>query len=496
MQKRTSGSTGAVTWRDTRLSTEHVAFGDRGRLPWIEVASRAPYFVTQHGHAWTPIGHNDAITWPALQPLWRSRDVARVEAHVRDLVANGVTVLRLMLECSQNQHRFLERAAGRFNPHVVSFWDQLVQICERTGMRLMLTPFDTYWMWIKWRHHPYNSANGGPIGSPSTMLVSKEARQAIKVRLTFAIERWGGSGAIFAWDLWNEIHVAQAEGRADGFVEFIADVSEHVRRLEQRLYGRTHLQTVSIFGPELTDRPGLGLEEAIFRHPHLDFASIHTYAHGTIDDPADTVAPAVDMARIVRASIAEIRDRRPFLDTEHGPIHKYKDKHRTLPAPFDDEYFRHLQWAHLAAGGAGGGMRWPNRNPHVLTAGMHAAQRALHDFLPSIDWTTFYRRPHAVTTTAPERVHAIACADETQAVAWLVRRDTLGADGRLDAGAPALHVVARLSGLAPGDYRVTCWDTRAGRPGWQSLVAVASDGHLAVTLDLISDLALGIGRAA
>ncbi|TIL77742.1 MAG: hypothetical protein E5Y81_12695, partial [Mesorhizobium sp.] len=34
------------------------------------------------------------------------------------------------------------------------------------------------------------------------------------------------------------------------------------------------------------------------------------------------------------------------------------------------EYFRHLQWAHLAAGGAGGGMRWPNRSPHVLTPGM------------------------------------------------------------------------------------------------------------------------------
>ena len=28
----------------------------------------------------------------------------------------------------------------------------------------------------------------------------------------FMVERWGGSGALFAWDLWNEIHYAQAGG--------------------------------------------------------------------------------------------------------------------------------------------------------------------------------------------------------------------------------------------------------------------------------------------
>jgi hypothetical protein len=38
------------------------------------------------------------------------------------------------------------------------------------------------------------------------MLLSRETREAIKARLTFAAERWAGSGALFAWDLWNEIH--------------------------------------------------------------------------------------------------------------------------------------------------------------------------------------------------------------------------------------------------------------------------------------------------
>ena len=34
----------------------------QGPLPWIQVAPGAPYFVTEGGEPWTPIGQNDAIT--------------------------------------------------------------------------------------------------------------------------------------------------------------------------------------------------------------------------------------------------------------------------------------------------------------------------------------------------------------------------------------------------------------------------------------------------
>lgn len=36
---------------------------------------------------------------------------------------------------------------------------------------------------------------------------------------------------------------------------------------------------------------------------------------------------------------------------------------RSASADFDDEYFRHIQWAHLASGGAGGGMLDPEAAP-------------------------------------------------------------------------------------------------------------------------------------
>jgi mannan endo-1,4-beta-mannosidase len=73
--------------------------------------------------------------------------------------------------------------------------------------------------------------------------------------------------------------------------------------------------------------------------------------------------------------LTERRPARPYTDTEHGPIHAFNDHRTSLPEAFDDEYERHLMWAHLATGGAGSGMRWPARRPHLLSAG-YAARAA------------------------------------------------------------------------------------------------------------------------
>jgi len=464
-------------------------------LPWIEVATGAPYFVTERGEPWTPVGHNDAINWAELNGLFRRRDLAGAERHLLWLKEHGVTVLRLMLEYAQVKHRYVERPMGVFVPNMVRLWDDLFGLCERIGLRILLTPFDTFWTWLHWRDHPYNAANGGPLKHPSGLLTCRATRAAVKARLAFAAERWGGSGALFAWDLWNEIHPAQGGDSADCWPEFIHDLSVHVRAVERRAHGRAHPQTVSLFGPELWWRPHMPLKEPIFRHPDLDFATIHIYREGTIDHPRDTVAPAIDMGRIVRDCLREITDGRPFLDTEHGPIHTYKDKKRTLPEAFDDEYFRHLQWAHMASGGAGGGMRWPNRTPHSLTPGMRLAQRALAGFTPLIDWPRFRRRnlnQEAALLAGPATV--FACGDAEQALVYLLRTDSLGRNGMLDRGAPPITAILRIPGLAPGAYRATPFDPVEGRALQPVDAQAGPDGLTLTTPPFVGDLALAVRR--
>ncbi len=398
-------------------------------LPWIQRAAGVPYFITETGEAWTPIGQNDSISWLELQGLLHRQDLESVRRHLAWVAAHGVTCLRLMLEYSETGAHFFEQPAGTFNPAMVQLWDDLFEMAGQAGLRILLTPLDTYFHYVRWDLHPYNQANGGPCPSRTQLMTHPEVRALIKARLAFATRRWGGSGTLFAWDLWNEMHPVQGEDRPDCFDDYIGDVGPFLRALEVGVHGRAHLQTVSIFGPELHWKAWLNAP--VFRHPALDFANNHFYEEGTIDHPADTVAPALATAKLVREALAEIVDDRPFFDTEHGPIHTFKDHGLTLPEAFDDEYFRHMQWAHLAAGGAGGGMRWPNRHPHCLTPGMRGAQRALAAFLPLIDWPRFRRRPVDVVCETAE-VACIACADARQAVLFLLRTGPLLPDGRVD----------------------------------------------------------------
>ena len=478
--------TGAVAARSSRTDEP---------LAWVRVADGAPYFETDDGRPWHPIGHNDAISWPDLDGLYGRRDLPAVEARLAAWVASGTTCVRLMLECAHGRHRYLERPAGRFVPAMVRAWDDLFAICERVGLRVMLTPMDTFWMWNRWAQHPWNRANGGPLTSKTRSLLDPGLLGQLKGRLAFAVERWGGSGALWAWDLWNEIHPANGGGSAEPMGPVIAELSDHVRGLEQRLHGRSHPQTVSIFGPVLGEYPDEDIAGPIFRHPDLDFASIHIYRRGSIDRPRNTVGPAVAMGAIVADGLREVRDGRPFLDTEHGPIHGFNDRRETLPETFDDEMFRHMAWAHLASGGAGGGMRWPYRHPHRLTTGMRAAQDAMAAVLPAIDWSRFARANWSDRVTATG-FHVFACGDGGQAVLWLLRRNSLGDDGRMDGCAEPRCARVRIDGVAEGRYAMTEWDTVSGRR-LSSTFAVAVAG--ALEFDLVpvqADRAVTLGRTS
>jgi len=463
-------------------------------LPRVNVLPGLPYFVTEQGAPWTPIGHNDAVTWPELAPLFRRGDPAAVERHLVWLREHGVTVIRLMLEYCHGEHRYLERPVGRFVPNMVRFWDDLFGLLEKVGLRVLLTPYDTFFMWIRWRHHPYSRANGGVCATQAEWLTSPEMRAAIKDRLAFASDRWGASPALFAWDIWNEIHPAHGGGDPASAAPFIDDVANWLREYEKARHGFANLQTVSVFGPELINHPEM--TETIFRHPALDFANTHLYQAGTIDLPRDTVQPALAVARLMQAAVEDAGNR-PVFDSEHGPIHSFKDKKRTLPAAFDDEYFRHIQWAHLASGGAGGGMRWPNRHPHVLTEGMRAAQRALSDFLPLIDWARFRRRNLSDRLGCDDPGLAlVGCGDARQALIWAIRTDSISPEGMVQPRDDAPPARLMVPGLKDGRYVVTIYDTVRGAVAAR-FDAVSAGGVLEADVGPVhSTLAMCIREAA
>ncbi len=443
-------------------------------LPWVRLAPGRRYFETEDGEPFLIIGQNDALTWPELEGLLNRRDLPGVDRHLAWLKAHGVTTLRVMLEYV-GDGLYLERSCGEFDPVTVQAVDDLVALCERHGLRLLLTPFDTFFTWVMWEEHPYNAERGGPCHSRLQLLTDPAGMAAVKRRISFAVERWGGSGALFAWDLWNELphhHGVASETVGaelhDDLFGIVSELSALVRDLERRLFGKTHLQTVSHFGPG----PVGVLADLIFRHPDLDFATTHVYEPGAIDAPTNTVAAADAMARWVRHALSEIRDGRPFTDSETGPIHTFKDLGITLPEAFDIAYFRHMAWAHLASGGAGGGMRWPNRMPHILTPGMRQAQGVMAEFARLIDWSRFASvNVSEEVALDPENLLCYACADARQAVAWVLRdRDELQREGEIDFRPLLPGARLKLPPMEAGRYSATFLDTLNGHVvGEQSL---------------------------
>ena len=466
---------------------------ERYPLSWIEVCPGAPYFQDENGKSWTPIGQNDAITWPDFAGAFRRRDLPSVENHLRFLADHNVNCLRLMLEYCQTPHRVLEKPVGHFVPNMVQLWDDIFALCEKFGIRILLTPYDTFWMWIRWDKHPYNEANGGICDSRKRWLLEPRMRDAIKARLEFATTRWGGSGALFAWDIWNEINPAHAQDSTAVFADFVGDISGFLRATEIKVHGRAHPQAMSTYGmPSDFDA---GMVEAIYHQPGLDFSSVHFYERPALDNPKNTIDSALLVGAMTREALSEIRDNRPFFDSEHGPIHAFKDKKKTLSEAFDDEYFRHFQWAHFASGAVGGGMRWPNRHPHVLTYGMRAAQKSLADFLPLINWNSFNRRNlNCEVETESDNCAVFACGDENQAVIWLLRLDVTGKNGMLKQAATPTALNLKVPNLKRGNYRVTAWDTLRGVR--VAAFTAESDGETlrSQTPAFAGDLALAITR--
>jgi hypothetical protein len=459
-------------------------------LPPIRVAPGGRYFETADGRPFLLIGANDAISWAGLAGLYRRRDVAGAAAYLADLAAHGVTVLRLMLEYCQEDGWYFEQPAGAPNPTMLQYWDDLFGLCERAGLRVLLAPWDNFWMARRWKHHPYNQRNGGPAASPAAFFGDDATIAATIRRLELVIERWGGSGVIAAWDLFNEIDPYWG-GDAIQQSAVIGQLSAAIRAYEMHRWGWSRPQTLSIFGPE----PDSAYSELIFRHPALDFATTHIYYKGSIDFPEDTVAPAVTMAGWVRHGLSHVPPGRPFTDTEHGPIHLFNDHERMLDEDFDDEYERHLMWAHLASGGAGSGMRWPARNPHILTPGMKRALQSLADFSQLVDWRHFASHNAAADiAVATPGVLPFACRDDQRAVIWLLRGEqSANPPGRLPRRDPLRNVALTLRGLRPGRYAVDQWDTLGGRR-LESLEAAAGDTLRVSIPCLASDLALAVRR--
>ncbi len=107
---------------------------------------------------------------------------------------------------------------GVLNLTVAQKWDSIVAAADQAGIHLQMTlqhhgQYSTTTD-ANWSTNPYNVANGsstiGFLSSPVDFFTDATAKAVTKLKIRYAIARWGYSPGIMAWELFNEVQFTDA----------------------------------------------------------------------------------------------------------------------------------------------------------------------------------------------------------------------------------------------------------------------------------------------
>lgn len=377
---------------------------------YLSVLKGGRYFAHRDGSPFIPIGANHNPDWPELEqanPLRQDYDPERTDRWFANLALHGVNVIRLMVETPPSGT--LEDPVGQFQPEHLIWLDNIFISARRHHVRLWVTPYDTFWMNLRKEKSPYWAINGGPIEKPLDFITSQKAIRAQIKRMEFLIDRYGNSDTIFAWEIMNEIDLWWGAS-PEQIKAWVDEVVTAVRAYEKSKWGRNQLMTVS-FSQAMPK--GLNAETA-FRRTDLEFATMHLYI-GASKAPkrGQEEQAAADFASGVVYAGEQVKDGRPVLDGESGPI-----DHWIADEIFDDLVFHDMSWAHLMAGGAGPGTRWPYRNPHHITQGMLDSLKAMSIFCAGVPWDSLTGAAQ-VQVAQPDQIRRVSSiATDNGSLLW------------------------------------------------------------------------------
>jgi len=445
---------------------------------YLRVADSKRYLQFEDGTPFVMIGANESMTWPDMDGAYLNANPARTEAYFQMLREHGVNTIRVMAEYSQDGQHNLEQPLGTFDPLMVAYWDQIFQLAEKYDIYVLLTPWDTFWMNENWGINPYNAANGGPAQSKHDFLTSPQVMEAQKNRFRFLIDRWGGQKNLLAWEIMNEMDMWW-EATPTEIKAWIDEMSTFVKTYEQQKWGKTHMITASTAKAV----PDGVLGEVVFNHPNLDFANTHLYAEPAVNNPTNAIDAAISFQQDILGAQTMMKTPKPYTDTESGPITSW-----ITDRDLDHEYFHNMSWAHLMAGGAGFGMRWPYLEPHTLTETMRDYQQAMAAFARTVDWSKFASHNlHEELRVDQANVLPFGSGDGKQAIVWLLQ------DTRTREASTIQKAHVTVQGMTSGSYEVRFWDTYKGVVLSVATQETADDGTLTIPVpDFGKDLALHI----
>ena len=171
-------------------------------------------FITSNGRRYFPVGENVAWSSPTANALnifpkmgAAHENWSRVwMTHFYD--GSG---LGLNLDWPKVNNEF-----GQLSLTVAQNWDAIVAAADQAGIHFQMTlqHHGQYSTQVdpNWAQNPYNTTNGGFLANATNFFTDPTAMALTKVKLRYAVARWGYSPAIMAWELFNEVQFTDAAG--------------------------------------------------------------------------------------------------------------------------------------------------------------------------------------------------------------------------------------------------------------------------------------------
>jgi hypothetical protein len=288
--------TGVVEERNGRREPVNVTYTSESDVPVREMMALSAVgrghdhpaaFATSDGKRFAPVGAN--VAWPVGDA------VPFYQRAFADFAKADLNWMRIWM--AHWSHLNLDWVPGRWarsptpgtlDLRVAARWDRIVEAAgqNRVYVQMVLQHHGQYSSTTNsnWNDNPWNAANrGGFLHRPDEFFTSARARALTKLKYRYIVARWGWSPAVFAWELFNEVHWTDAMAHDEAAVgAWHSEMADWIRSID--VYH--HLITTST-----EDLRSPVYEKMDFYQPHLYAADLIVGARRVLVPPPDPTRP-------------------------------------------------------------------------------------------------------------------------------------------------------------------------------------------------------------
>lgn len=328
------------------------------------------------------------------------------------------------------------RGQGRYN--LANAWrlDHVLEEAAHQGVRIQLTTMHQSELVRDncWRTSSWNPANGGSLRQRNQFFRDPSVLAAYRMRMRYLVARWGDDPTIAGWEFFGEANLMPGYKENEA-AQWHQEMAEYVRTIDH-------------------DR------HLIFTHTHnwqdghalwaLDGIDI-VQGNGYIRPPNHTSDHLLNFDRYL-AEVAHYR--KPVMIAEYGG----RSEQGAPDGDYLEAQLHSGLWASLVEPFAGAAMPW--WWDFTEGANLYHHFRALADFNTGIDRIRHdYRPVRPSVAGAAAEWRAAGMQDETSGFYWVHHQRIFEHWQHPPLGT---GFVLQISGLRPGTYHVSFWNTSTG----------------------------------